>query len=52
MSQKERASHLMKLLYGSRTDWPPIAVAISRVDDNQMECGMRPPYGEADGLRA
>ena len=31
MNQKQRASHLMKLLYGSRTAWPPVAVAISRL---------------------
>ena len=31
MSQRERASHLMKLLYGSRTAWPPSSVAISRL---------------------
>ena len=31
MDQRQVASHLMKLLYGSRTAWPPIAVAISRL---------------------
>ena len=31
VSQRQRASHLMKLLYGCRTAWPPIAVVISRL---------------------
>ena len=31
MTQQERASHLMRLLYGSRTAWPLSAVVISRL---------------------
>ena len=31
LNQTQRASHLMKLLYGSRTAWRPIAVVISRL---------------------
>ena len=31
LNQTQRASHLMKLLYGSRTAWPPIAVVIARL---------------------
>ena len=31
VSQRQRASHLMKLLYRCRTAWPPTAVVISRL---------------------